>query len=417
MSATERSPVVVTGLGAVSAWGWGTDALWAGLASGTSRADRPRCFDTCGQRTKLACEVPEAPAEIVGAFSDWERSSRADRFALAAAREAARQADITVPVQHGARMGVWFGGSTAGMVEGERFFRSALGDGSRRPRLADLVAQPLNSPGDAIARWLGARGPVMSISSACASGTLALGEALDALRAGEVDTAVVGGADSLCQLTYSGFNALRAVDPDPSRPFREERAGLNLGEGAGVLILETRAHAAARQVPVLAELLGHGGSCDAHHMTAPHPEGRGAAAAMRRALSDAALAADEVDFINAHGTGTPLNDVAEWHALEDVFGKRARALPVTSVKGSIGHLLGSAGSIEAVATVCSLLTGEIPPTAGTGTIDPATAVDLVTDAPRALPATDPLRRTAAVSTNFAFGGANAAVVFTSGAGP
>jgi 3-oxoacyl-[acyl-carrier-protein] synthase II len=268
-----------------------------------------------------------------------------------------------------------------------------------------LASQQLNCPGDAVARRLGITGRVTTISSACASAALALEAALRDLQDGEVAVAVAGGADSLCEITYSGFNALRAVDERPCRPYRQGRAGMSLGEGAAVLVLETEEHAARRGGRPLAELRGAGASCDASHMTAPHPEGEGAVLAMSRALRDAGLGPESVAFVNVHGTGTPLNDDAECRALHRVFPGRASRLPLTATKASVGHLLGAAGAIEAVATVLSLLRGELDPTAGDGEIDPALPVDLVRGAPR------PLTTGAGLSTNLAFGGANAALVF------
>jgi 3-oxoacyl-(acyl-carrier-protein) synthase len=302
-------------------------------------------------------------------------------------------------------VGVFFGGSTAGMAEAEEFFRRIKGVGSGRPSLALLAAHQLNAPGDAVARHLKVSGPVESFSSACASGGLAVGAALESLRTGEVEIALAGGSDSLCQLTYAGFNSLRAVAETPCRPFRGDREGLSLGEGAGVLVLERLAHARRRGVRPLAVLLGAGATCDAHHMTAPHPRGEGAARAINAALKDAAVGADEVSFVNAHGTGTLHNDAAEHEALKEVFGDRIGEIPVTSSKGSVGHLLGSSGAIEAVATVLCLTQGAVHPTPGGGPVDPKLGVHLVLERPWTLE-----EPAIAISTSLAFGGANAVVV-------
>ncbi len=361
--------------------------------------------------------MPPAPSSLAAAYAGWRHYSRADRFAVAAATEAARQAKLDQGSGGDPRpeLGVFFGGSTGGMAEGEDYYRSL--QAGERARLRLLASHQLNCPGDAVARLLGAAGPVRSLSSACASGALAIGAALDALRAGEIEVAVAGGSDSLCQLTYSGFNSLRAVDARPCRPFRADRAGLSLGEGAGALVLETRARAEARGATPLAELAGAGASCDAHHMTAPHPRGSGAAQAVEAALADAGQAAGVVGFINAHGTGTRHNDASEWHAVRQVFGDRAVEIPVTSTKGSIGHLLGSSGAIEAVATVQCLAAGEAHPTPGDAGTDEAFDVDLVTGGPRNLaPAEAGDGQVFAVSTSFGFGGANAALVFSTARG-
>ena len=401
--------IAVTGLGAVTAWGWGAGPLWDGLKAGRTTIAEARDFDVTGQRTRLTGEVPAAPAGLdVTKAPHWRRWSRADRFATAAAQEAWDAAALPAATDP-TTVGVFFGGSTAAMAEAERFFLRLTGKEEGALRLSPLANHPLSSPGDAVARRLGLAGPVESLSSACASGALAVAAALEALRCHDVDVAVAGGSDSLCSLTYAGFNSLRAVDADTCSPFREQRAGLNLGEGAGVLVLEREADARARGAHIVGFVLGAGASCDAHHMTAPHPQGEGAARAIEAALDDAGVTPDDVTFVNAHGTGTPLNDRAEWHALEAAFGERAGSIPVTSSKALLGHFLGSSGAIEAVVTLLCLGHGAVHVTPGRGVVDPALGVDLVVDAMRAVD-----RAGLAVSTSFAFGGSNGALVL---AGP
>jgi len=234
---------------------------------------------------------------------------------------------------------------------------------------------------------------------------MAIGAALRALRRGDCDVALAGGSDSLCQLTYAGFNALRSVDERPSRPFRADRTGLSLGEGAGVLVLERASDAQRRGARAIVTLAGEASTCDASHMTAPLPSGAGAAEAIALALEDASTEPSEVDFINAHGTGTPLNDAAEAAAIHRVFGDRASRIPVTSTKSLIGHLLGSAGAVEAVLTAMCLERGEVHPMPDDGATDAAIGLDLVLGVPRRLP-----NSTCALSTSLAFGGANAALV-------
>ena len=400
--------VAVSGLGAVSGFGWGVEALWEGLRSGRTGLGAFDVFDHSRHRTHLAAQVPPPPDGFARAMPGWRRLSVADRFALFAAIEALAQAGLD-PADAGTDepvIGVYFGSSTGGMLEGERFFERFLAERGRGVRVSSLVSQQVNGPGDAIARHLGVTGPVETVSSACASASLALRAALDAVRSGEVDVALAGGSDSLCQLTYAGFNALRSVDEGPCRPFRGGRQGMSFGEGAAVLVLEPVERVLARGGEPLAVLAGAGASCDAHHMTAPDPQGLGASSAMAAALADAGLAPEAVDFVNAHATGTPLNDLAEWRALARVFGERAARIPVTATKGLVGHLLGSAGAIEAAATVLCLRRGEVHPTPGPGEVDPESPVDLVLDRPRPLP-----EARVAVSTNLAFGGSNAALVF------
>lgn len=405
--------IAVTGMGAISACGWGAEAFWLALETGESRVGEPLAFDTRGHRTRLVAEAPPPPSPLAAELARdprWRTLSRAEKFAVAAAREAWESAGLAA--DDAAVAGLYFGGSTAAMAEGEGFFqalggrRDPAGRARGRARVAEVAAHPLDAPANAAARFLGLRGPVDSCSSACASGALALAAALDALRDGRIEVAVAGGADSLCQLTYAGFNSLRAVDEGRCRPFRSGRAGLNLGEGAGILVLEPLERALARGRQPLAILAGAGASCDAHHMTAPHPEGEGASRAIAAALRDAGLEPEAIDFVNVHGTGTPLNDQAESRALRQVFGPRAARLPLTSTKGVVGHLLGSSGAIEAVATVLSLHHQEVTPTPGEGEIDPALGIDLVTGSPR------PVAASHALSTSLAFGGSNAALVFS-----
>ncbi|MEM1203867.1 MAG: beta-ketoacyl-[acyl-carrier-protein] synthase family protein [Acidobacteriota bacterium] len=410
LSADPRWPdatVAVTGLGAVTAWGWGVNAFLRGLDTGRTTIGPPRTFDVTGHRTGVASEVGEPPPD--GPWRDlagWGEGSRCDRFALAAAVEAWSGAGLRPG--DAARAGLYFGGSTAAMAEGEAFFQD-LGAGGH-PRVAPLASHPLDGPANAVARALRLGGPVVALSSACASGGLAVAEAVDALRAGDVEVALAGGADALCQLTYAGFNALRAVDEKPCRPFRADRGGMSLGEGAGMLVLETVAHARARGARIRAVVLGRGASCDAHHMTAPHPEGEGAARAVSAALGDAGLDPGRGGFVNAHGTGTPHNDRAEARALASVFGDGRGSLPVTSTKGVVGHLLGGSGAIEAVATALCLERGRVHGVPGDPAdgADPEAPVDLVLGGSRVV------ERTVAVSTSLAFGGSNVALVL---AGP
>ena len=407
-------PAAITGLGAVSGCGFGVAQLWRGLLSGQTSVREVTRFDHRLHRTHNAAEVPllewpepdEPLTTALHLLSSPAHSSLCDRFALYAAREAWQHSGLPEPAKLQPRLGVFFGSSTGGMLEAEEWFAGML-DGRGRSRISAMAAQQTNAPGDLVARLFRAGGPVLTISSACASATLALGSALDALRAGEVDIAIAGGADSLCQLTYAGFNALRSVDPVATRPFRRDRVGLSLGEGAAVLVLESLEHAGRRGAKTLGLLSGAGAACDAHHMTAPDPSGSGAARAIHAALEDAQLPPAAIDFINAHATGTPHNDVAEWAAFAQVFGARVASIPITATKATVGHFLGSAGAVEAVATVMCLLEGVLHPAPAGGDIDPHAPADLVLGAPRRHAALHH-----ALSTNLAFGGSNGAVVLS-----
>jgi 3-oxoacyl-[acyl-carrier-protein] synthase II len=404
--------VVVSGVGAVSGFGWGVETLWEGLRAGATAIRPFTRFDHSAHRTHLAAEVPArpaAPAPAPVAAQPYDHLlSLADRFAVAAAGEALAAAGLgeTLRLLPEGAAGVFFGSSTGGMWESERFLAGLFG--GHRGALRAVASQQVNAPGDAVARGLGVTGPVQTVSSACASGALAIAAALASLRCGEVEVALAGGSDSLCQLTYAGFNSLRSVDEAPCRPFRACRAGMSIGEGAAVLVLEPLERVLARGALPLAELAGAGGACDAFHMTAPEPEGTGAAAAIAAALRDAGLGADEIDFVNAHATGTPHNDAAEWRALRGVFGARAGRIPVTATKAAVGHLLGCSGAIEALVTVLSLARRELHPVPADAAdpIDDASPAALVIGRPLALPAAR-----AGLSTSLAFGGSNAALVF------
>ena len=400
-------PVAITGLGAVSGYGEGTAALWTGLASGTSAIGPFSRFEHARYRTQLASEVDETRLELAPTHA--KRLSLADRFALAAAGEALTEAGLPARLDE-LSCGIYFGSSTGGMFESESYFAALMGRPQRASGIGRLTAQPTCSPGESVGRAYGVHGPVQTVASACASATLAMGNALAALRAGEIDIALAGGSDSLCRLTYAGFNSLRAVDPRACRPFRSEREGMSIGEGAAVLVLETAASARARGARILGWLLGAGASCDAHHMTAPDPQGAGIARAVEAAFADSGLQASDIDFVNVHGTGTPHNDAAEAKMLRAVFGDRLPRLPLTSSKGAIGHYLGAAGAIEAVATLLCFLHGAVHPTPGEGAVDPAMGLDLVTGSPRPVPGAR-----YALSTNLAFGGTNAALILGSAA--
>lgn len=403
-----RTSVVVTGLGVVSPYGAGLACLMAGLDSGRAAIDAFELFDTAGHRTRTAGCVPAVhltlPKELDRRLCS-AHPSRSELLALGAAHEAWSDACLGAPGTRPAA-GLFFGSSTGGLLEGEQGFWDLARRGPGRGRAARFAAHPTGAPAAAVARALGLAGPLMTVATACAASTMAIEAALDALRSGEVDVALAGGTDGLCQTTFGGFNSLRAVDEHPARPFRADREGLSLGEGAGVLVLETEAHALGRGARVLARLAGAASTCDAHHMTAPEEAAEGAARAMELALVDASVTADAVDFVNAHGTGTPHNDAAEWRALERVFGARAGRVPLTSTKGAIGHPLGACGALEAAVTVADLVRGRVHATPGAGPVDPAAPVDLVLGTARRLD-----RARVALSLNLAFGGANAALVF------
>ncbi len=404
---TRSSPptrqVVVTGLGTVNALGSSVGAFAAALRAGTSGIAPLTLFDTAGFRARIAAPVrDDAPPEELAA-SLRRRLSRSDVFALRATAEALTESGITDVVAP-ERIGLVLGGTTGGMLRAEECLRARLEGRSTRYLPDPILGSPISVSADVVADVFDIRGPRLSLSTACSSSGNALGTALDWLRLGRIDAVVTGGTESLCRMTFAGFNALHALSLEPCRPFDRRRSGLSLGEGAAILVVESAAQAARRGARAHAELVGWGNSADAHHLTAPHPEGTGAILAMRRALANAALRPDDVDYINAHGTGTPLNDAVEAAAIGAVFGDAASRLAVSSTKGAVGHTLGAAGAIEALATILALRDGFIPPTVNLAEPEPEWALDLVPGRSR-----DATLRYA-LSNSYGFGGNNTSVV-------
>jgi len=397
--------IAITGIGSINALGTGVEAFADGLRAGTCGIGALSLFDAAGFRSACAAEVraltppPDLPAAVV------RRATRSALLAIIAAREAWCMAALQG--EDAAGVGVVMGTTTGGMATGEELYRKTLrGDG--RQRLAGWLATPASALVNELASVFACTGPRLTVSTACSSGANALGLAADWIRAGRADVVLCGGTDALCQMTFSGFNALQALDRQPCRPFDQDRAGLTLGEGAGVFVFEDWTRAQRRQARVLGEFVSYGVSADAHHLTQPRPDGAGAVMAMRRALDEAHVAADEVDYINAHGTGTPLNDAIETRAIKTVFGDRAYRVPVTSTKSMVGHCLGAAGAIEALACVLAMRDGVIPPTATLERPDPECDLDYVPKTSRAATLKTVL------SNSYGFGGNNTSVILRRG---
>lgn len=384
----------VTGCGAVSPLGCGVPAFWQGLLNGRDALLPIRAFDTAGMSNTLACEVPDFAASGDGL-------DRIHDYALTAAREALDEAHLDLERLDRTRIAVIAATTLGGMLLGEAYLRrdDATAFDARR-----LLHMPYTDTAARLARALGVRGPVISPSIACASGTHAVGLARELIQRGHADACIVGGAETLCHFVVSGFNSLRATTASAVRPFDARRDGLALGEGAAMLVVESAEHAGARGAVAEIEVAGCGLSSDAVHMTAPARDGGGATRAMRAALRDADVAAADIDFVSAHGTGTVYNDAMEMAALRAVFGEARADLPVNSIKGAIGHTLGAAGSFEAIMCARILREGRIPPTAGCEEFDPACGFDIVHGAARRHEV-----RTA-LSTSSAFAGNNAAIV-------
>jgi 3-oxoacyl-[acyl-carrier-protein] synthase II len=396
--------IAVTGAGIVSALGSSQEEFWRAVTRGEHGIRQLDLFDPEGCGSGIAAQAPDPfPPDLPRSRT----LSRADSFCLQAAREALRQAGLE-PGRDLERFGVALGCCTAGMLEAEPVFARACERGWGRVPLASLLRVPIHSSADAIAEMGGCRGPRLSNMTACASGALAIGLAADRIRSGDAEGMIAGGGDSLCRLTYSGFHSLRLLSPEPCRPFDRQRQGLTLGEGAGIVILEPWERALERGVRPLAEFLEYGVSCDAHHMTASHPQGRGALVAMGEALRRAGAAPEDVDYINAHGTGTRSNDDAETQAILSLFARQLGRVRVSSTKSLLGHLLGGAGGVEAVATVLALRHQTVPPTLGLAEPEGEGRIDFVAGPARPMP----IR--VAMSNSFGFGGANASLVFGRG---
>ena len=385
--------IAVTGLGIICSIGRNQDEVWDSILAARAGIAPLTRFPEDTFPTDIAAE---AELEISVPAREARRLSRTDLLAVVAAQEAIAQAG-DVPRE---RAIVSTGTSTGGLLEGEGYYLRRLTRGRLRTGVSPVLQQPTSGPSDAVARVLGLGGGAVSNATACASAGAAIGMAADYLRSGHADVAVAGGSDALCRLTYSGFNVLQAVDPEPCSPFGATRKGITLGEGAGYLVLERWDDAVARGATILAELAGYGASCDAHHPTAPAEDGRGAEAAMRGAMAEAKLTS--VDYVNAHGTGTLLNDSAETKAIIAALGMD---VPVSSSKSYFGHTLGASGAVEAVVTVLALQHQIAPPTLRLNENAPDCPLDYIPHTPR------PLAMTNVLSNTFGFGGSNVSLAF------
>lgn len=395
--------IAVTGAGIICSIGRNKAEVWQSIRESRAGIRKLSRFPGETFPTDIAAEVDADLAELLPIpRREAKRMSRTDLLAVIAAHEAIEQANGAAAPLPLDRAIVSTGTSTGGLLEGERYYFQRLVRGRRRARASHVVQQPTSGPSDAVAGAFGLGGGVLSNATACASAGAAIGMAADYLRSGHANVAVAGGSDALCRLTYSGFNVLQAVDPNPCSPFGAERKGITLGEGAAYLVLERWDDAVARGATILAELRGYGATCDAHHPTAPAEDGRGAFAAMRGALADGGGDAAAVDYINAHGTGTQLNDSAETKAIVSAVGSD---VPVSSSKSYFGHTLGAAGGIEAVISVLALQEQLAPPTLRLDLAAPDCTLDYIAHTPRPLAMQDVLSNT------FGFGGSNVSLFF------
>jgi len=396
--------VVVTGIGCLSALGADRESVWQGLIEGRSGIGALTLFDAAGYRSALAAEVADYQPEVHFTPLERRRLSRCDQIAVLAAGEALADAGLRDAGIDPDRVGIVFGAGTSDLFRNETYLAELRAHGLERARPSSVLNFFSNTPLDAVGDRFGIEGPRQCIVAACSSSTIAIGHASDAIRDRTVDVALAGGADVLCRLTFSGFNALRLVDTQPCRPFDKARAGMTIGEAAAVLVLEDFDRARRRGATIYAEVLGHGVRCEAYHPTSPEPEGRALGATIDAALASARIPADEVGHVNAHGTGTPQNDRAEARALVRVFGDRARKMPVNSIKAMVGHCLGAAGAIEAAALALTIARGIVPPTINHTETDPEVGLDVVPNEAREVAVR------CGISTSLAFGGNDSALV-------
>jgi len=399
--------VAVTGMGIVSPLGCDLKSHWAGVEAGRCAIGPIDLFDTSPYRTRVGGQVRGFESRVPAAARSVRLLSRADLFALAAADEALASAGRPERRYPPERVGVVLGAGVGGMLGAENFARRYFGGREADP--LDLVPYPPNYSADVLADFFGLRGERATFATACSSSAMAIGFGFDLVASGKLDCALVGGTDTLCELTYAGFNSLRSVDPEPCRPFDADRNGMSLGEGAGFLVIEREEDAGARGRRADLFVLGYAIRSECYHMTAPEPSGRGAAAVMEAALRNAGLSPADVGYINAHGTATPHNDRAEAAAIVGLFAEAGSDLPpVSSTKSQVGHALGAAAALEAVTTLCALARGILPPTVNHRRTDPQCPLDVVANRAR------PARFSVALSNSFAFGGNNATLVFGRG---
>jgi 3-oxoacyl-[acyl-carrier-protein] synthase II len=391
----------VTGLGLVTPLGADVESTWSRLVRGERALAPVTIFDGASQRAGVVAEVPGAYLADVARWPAW---SRASAMAFSAASEAMQMARLEAA--H-ARVGLVVGGTTGGMFETEALLARLHVDPDGREPLAAMLSHPLSATADRLQERLGPFTRVRSLSSACSSGANALVVGAAWLLSGEVDAVVAGGCDGLCRLTLAGFNALGAIDPLGCRPFHRARGGTTLGEGAGFLVLERASAASARGATALAELAGWATGSEAHHITQPAPDGELIAALIAKAMARARVAPSDLDYVHAHGTGTPANDAAEVAALARALGREIARVPVSSSKGQIGHGLGAAGGVEAAITALVVARGVLVPTAGLDDPDPALDVVHVPHVGRNVG-----RVRAAISNAFGFGGMDAVLVLT-----
>ncbi|WP_197257605.1 beta-ketoacyl-ACP synthase II [Paenibacillus dendritiformis] len=406
-----KQRVVVTGMGVVTALGSDLDTLWRSLMEGKSGISRIESFDTTDYPTKIAASVKDFNPEDYIDKKEARRMDRFVQFGIAASKKALDDAKLDMDQTNRDRVGVIVGSGIGGLGTWEEQHRVLLEKGVKRVSPFFIPMMIANMASGHISMMIGARGPNTAAVSACATGTHSIGDAFKIIQRGDADVMICGGAEATIRpIGMAGFCAMRAMstrndEPErASRPFDVDRDGFVMGEGAGVLVLESLEHALARGARIYAEVAGYGMSADAHHITEPDPEGP--ALCMTRAIQDAGFEPAQIDYINAHGTSTPVGDKSETRAIKAALGDHARNVAISSTKSMTGHLLGAAGGVEAVICALTLQHGMIPPTINLENQDPECDLDYVPNVPRKADV-----RTA-MSNSFGFGGHNATVVLT-----
>ena len=410
----ELKRVVVTGLGAITPLGKSVPEYWDGLANGVSGADYIQQFDCAKFKTRFACEVKDFEPTNYLERKEARKLDRFTQFALIASDEAVKDAGISAENVNPDRVGVIFGSGIGGITTfQDDVMEFARGDGTPRFNPFFIPKMILDIAAGQISMRYGFRGPNFAVVSACASSTNAIIDAFDNIRLGKADIILTGGSEAvISESGVGGFNAMKALserNDDPktaSRPFDKDRDGFVMGEAAGLLVLEELEHAKARGAKIYCEIAGGGASADAYHITAPHPEGLGAKNVMSTALREAGMKPKDIDYINVHGTSTPLGDIAETKAILDVFGDSAHDLNISSTKSMTGHCLGAAGVIEALACVLAVTKDIVPPTINHFTDDPAFDPKLNFTFNKA----QQREVNAALSNTFGFGGHNASII-------
>lgn len=404
--------VVVTGMGVLTSLGDTPDAFYDNLLNGVSGIDSVKAFDTTDYPCKIGAEIQDWDPTRVMDIKESRRNDRYTQFALYAALEAFKDSGIDISQEDPYRVGVFVGSGIGGMDTIEKQSFTLFDRGPRRVSPFMIPMLIANMGCGKVAIDLGAKGPNFGIVSACTTGTNSIGEALRHIRYGDADVMVAGGSEaSVTKLAYAGFCQMKAMSTQndnpqkASQPFNAGRDGFVMGEGAGVIVIESLEHALNRGANILCEISGYGGTCDAYHITAPDTSGEGLENAMRIALKDAGIAPEEVDYVNAHGTSTPYNDKIETQSIKNCLGDHAKKVAISSTKSMTGHLLGAAGGIEAVACVKSIMTGEIPPTINLDDQDPECDLNYTPNTKETLDVR------VAMSNNLGFGGHNGSLVF------